>query len=128
MLFCPALATFFSIIAFNYLREVLDPASAANVTRDPQRVFGYSAHYNPPYNNPGYNQHYYNYPAPSGLPPQNPASFVEPSEPVEADDGKPPGYTRGRDFQDYDDSYKKNYDEGGDERDVTSSKTPYPRP
>ena len=122
---CPALAVFFSIIAFNFLREVLDPSSSGNVTRDPQRVFGYSAHYNPPYNGPDYGQQYYNHPAPPVPPPRPVAPYVEPVEPVEFDDGKPPGYSRGEDYDGYDDSYKKKYD-GGDERDVTSPRPTYP--
>ncbi|KAF8961418.1 hypothetical protein BDZ97DRAFT_1211293 [Flammula alnicola] len=81
------LAAFFSAIAFSYLRQVLDPASPANASREPaqHRMGAFPSHYNPPYN-PNGPAPYYSYPAPAGPPPSN--AFVAP--PYEAD-GKPPG-------------------------------------
>ncbi|KAJ7672524.1 hypothetical protein DFH06DRAFT_1467953 [Mycena polygramma] len=67
LLFYIFLSLFFSMLAFGYYRQVLDPTSVANTIRAPSSQFAaYPVHYNPPYNasvpNLGYG-----YPAP---PPQ----------------------------------------------------------
>lgn len=102
------LGIFFTIIAFSYLRQMLDPSSPGNVIRDPRRSAVHPTHYNPPYGSAGYNPGYFNYPAPSGPPP------------LPEYDGKPPGYTG----DGWEDMQKKNRDEesGGPsgERDVGS--------
>jgi len=112
------LGIFFSIIAFSYLRQMLDPASPANIIRDPQRSGFYPAHYNPPFGaSAGYAQDYYNYPAPAGPPP----SGAYPGPPEPEYDTKPPGYTG----DGWEDMQKKGRDEEGgpSERDVASPKT-----
>ncbi|KAF8909764.1 hypothetical protein CPB84DRAFT_1842986 [Gymnopilus junonius] len=81
------LAGFFCVIAFSYLRQVLDPAHPANVIRGPatHRMDNFPSHYNPPYN-PNFNN-YPSYPAPAGPPPsQSTDAFVPPYD----GDGKPP--------------------------------------
>jgi len=72
MLILCGIAIVFSIIAFSYLRQSLDPSSPANAMRDPQHSGVSPAHYYPPYGASGYNAAYgqgYNYPAPAGPPP-----------------------------------------------------------
>jgi len=118
-----ALGIFFSLIAFSYLRQMLDPSSPGNVIREPQRSGHYPAHYNPPYGAPGYNpaygQDYYNYPAPAGPPP----SGAYPGPPGPEYDTKPPGYTG----DGWEDMQKKKHgdEESGPsgERDLASPKT-----
>lgn len=84
------LSAFFTVVAFNYYRQLLDPSSPANARRTPQvRNEAYPSHYNPPYNasvpNLGYG---YNMPY-AGGPFQAP-----PGPPPSHDDyNKPPGYT-----------------------------------
>ncbi|KAF8177662.1 hypothetical protein BJ912DRAFT_930248 [Pholiota molesta] len=122
------LAAFFVAIAFSYLRQVLDPTSAANASREPQRTgagnFNYPSPYNPPYGGaPGY---YPAYPAPAGPPPGADAFVAPPYDP----EGKPPGYIRGEDYKGADGDAKKGgygwagedevHGEGPSERDVTS--------
>ncbi|CAA7263320.1 unnamed protein product [Cyclocybe aegerita] len=120
------LAMMFAVVAFNYLRQVLDPTSPVNNAREPQR-FGsaFPSHYNPPYNPnmpyggqyggaPGY---YQSYPAPAGPPPhQSTDAFVPPYP------GKPPGFVGGDDTKD---GYQKHDDGPSEERDVTT-RTPNP--
>ncbi|KAJ7201064.1 hypothetical protein GGX14DRAFT_658911 [Mycena pura] len=78
----------FSVLAWGYYRQVLDPTSVANFVR-PSRS-GYPSHYNPPYNasvpNLPYNAPYGD-PNPRYAPPPGPP----PARDVGAD-GKPPGY------------------------------------
>jgi len=121
------------MIAFNYYHQLLDPTSAANVSREPNwqhRMGNFPSHYNPPYNpnGPPYGgpsgPGYYSYPAPPGPPPnQSSDAFVAPY------DGKPPGYTGGDGaFAGYGDRSKKDMEADYDapERDVTSPKTTNP--
>ncbi|PPQ67843.1 hypothetical protein CVT24_003149 [Panaeolus cyanescens] len=116
------LAAFLTAVAFNYFRQVLDPTSPANVSREPQqqRMDAYPSHYNPPYNPfapPPPNQPYYPYPPPAGPPPgQNADAFIPPY------DNKPPGYVRGDDYKGgYGEMNKTDRDdEGPSERDVTN--------
>ena len=88
---------------FNYLRQTLDPSSPGNVTRDPQRVFGFTPQYQPPYGPPppdrGSRPDYYNYPGPSVPPPH------DNDQEMHGYDNKPPGYTRDG-FEGYDDLQK----------------------
>jgi len=109
------LGIFFSIIAFSFYRQMLDPSSPGNVIRDTRRPAAYPSHYNPPFGTPGYNPGYYNYPAPAGPPP------------LPEYDGKPPGYTG----DGWEDMQKKSSDEenGGPsgERDLANPRTGDPR-
>uniref|UniRef100_A0A8H7XQ02 Uncharacterized protein n=1 Tax=Psilocybe cubensis TaxID=181762 RepID=A0A8H7XQ02_PSICU len=126
-----AIAGFFTVVVFSYLRQVLDPAHPANVVREPAtyRTGNYPTHYNPPYNPnaPGY---YPSYPAPAGPPPNfnNNDAFVPPYE----NDNKPPGYVRGENFKGELAEQQKGTGgyqwtlEGPSERDVTSQPTPNP--
>jgi len=112
------LAAFFCVIAFSYLRQVLDPSHPANVIRGPapNRMDNFPSHYNPPYN-PAFNN-YPSYPAPAGPPPnQSTDAFVPPY------DGKPPGYVRGDDFKGtYGEMYKGGDEENPTERDIVTSR------
>jgi len=126
------LAGFFAVLAFSYLRQVLDPAHPANVIREPNRhrMGDYPSHYNPPYNPtnvygaPGY---YPSYPAPAGPPPNHSTdAFVPPY------DGKPPGYIQGDDYKgEFAEQQKKGFgwndehNDGPSERDVTSRPNPF---
>ena len=128
------LAVFFSILAFSYWRQLLDPTSPANASRAPSaqvRAGGYPSHYTPAYDNNygGYNN--------SSVPnlPYQPYSanrgygFSErddPFAPPYEADGKPPGYigagTAG-DFKGEDKGSDPFADDGPslrDDRDVTS--------
>lgn len=114
-----ALAIFFCLLVFNYFRQTLDPSSPGNVTRDPQRVFGLTPQYRPPFGPPPDRSDYYNYPGPSVPPPHD------------GYDNKPPGYTR-EGFEGYDDLHKDDDKTQGNpqdgsgsrgERDVTSPNT-----
>lgn len=99
------LGIFFSLIAFSYLRQMLDPSSSANVIRG-QRSDVYPSHYNPPRF----------YPAPPGPPP----SDAYPGPP-DSEYTKPPGYTG-----DGWDTRKKNHDEESiDETDVATGDRRY---
>ena len=126
-----AIAIFFCIIVFNYLRQSLDPSNPGNVTRDPQRVFNFTPQYQPPYGPPpdsGFRPDYYNHPGPAVPPPHGNAQEM----PVY--DNKPPGYTR-EGFEGYDDLHKGDDKVNGNgpqdgsgsrgERDVTSPNTAY---
>ena len=129
------LALFFAAVVFGFLRQLLDPTSAVNLTREPaaQRMgmgANYPSHYNPPYGAPGnYYPNYPAYPAPAGPPPGTDAFVAPPYDP----EGKPPGYIRGDDYKGpVGDSKKSNdggygwaehdevHGEGPSERDVTS--------
>jgi len=122
-----ALAVFFSLVALSFLRQVLDPSSAANVVRGPRQRGpnpNYPSHYNGPYH-PQTDYNSFPYPGPNGF--RNDA-FVPPYDA----DGKPPGYVRGDDkdhnYGDRGSLYKGDDDEGHGqtgERDVTSPKTGY---
>ncbi|KAF4613172.1 hypothetical protein D9613_010897 [Agrocybe pediades] len=120
------LAAFFAMVAFSYLRQVLDPSHPGNVIRGPNqhRMDNFPSHYNPPYNptNVPYAPPY-SYPAPPGPPPppQNADPFMTPYE------SKPPGYVRGDDYKGgYDDMQKGDdgFGVGPSERDVTSPHQP----
>ena len=97
----------FTILAFSYYAQLLDPTSAANASRAPSsqvRMGGFPSHYNPPYNAyPAYNT------APPPAPyvhPMNPKPYHpypdqgygyirdrdDPFAPPYEVDGKPPGY------------------------------------
>ncbi|KDR76896.1 hypothetical protein GALMADRAFT_246006 [Galerina marginata CBS 339.88] len=124
------LAAFFAVMAFGYLRQVLDPAHPANVLRGPasHRMGNFPSHYNPPYNpsnmpyggGPGY---YPSYPAPAGPPPnQSTDAFVPPYD----GSGKPPGYIRGDDFKGtYGETQKGEFDDGPSERDIVPTSRPF---
>lgn len=112
MLITLVLAIFFTVIAWSYYRQVLDPNSVANRARAPINNagnFNNNSHYTPPYNasvpNLGYG---YNMPYAGGPPPGAPGygqpygaypAYAPPAGPppgqtgFDADDAKPPGYT-----------------------------------
>ncbi|KIY42961.1 hypothetical protein FISHEDRAFT_54362, partial [Fistulina hepatica ATCC 64428] len=82
LIFTTVLAALFSVVAFAFLRQLLDPASGPNSWRSPSnqvRAQGFPSHYSPPYN--GYVPNT-TYNASQDLP------FVPPYDA----DGKPPGY------------------------------------
>lgn len=127
----------FSLFSYAYYRQLLDPTSAANVVRAPIRAppSGFPSHYNPAYNasvpslgyqyGPYGQQPYGQFAPPPGPPP-----------PMDAADGKPPGYASGPGYgYEIDDKAKENpfadFDEhvdkaGGsqEEHDVTSRPAP----
>jgi hypothetical protein len=119
------LSIMFSVIAFGYYRQLLDPTSAANVLRAPSnqvRMDLYPSQYNPSYAPPpGVPNLGYNYSASRGIPQDRDEAFVPPY-----DDAKLPGYGAGLGLDDKADSDKRQ-DPFGDgpsspvERDVTSS-------
>ncbi|KAF8064928.1 hypothetical protein FPV67DRAFT_1500778 [Lyophyllum atratum] len=134
------LASLFTMLAFAYYRQLLDPTSPANASRAPSsqiRTGDFPSHYNPPYNASVPNLSYSygrgapapysaqpQYAAPAGAPPGHDESFVPPY------DGKPPGYSGG-DAKGYEVDGKDGKDPfadfeagGREERDVTSR--PYP--
>jgi len=79
----------FSVLAWGYYRQVLDPTSVVNFLRPSnQGRYGYPSHYNPPYNASVPNLAYNAPHAPMYAPPPGPP----PARDVGAD-GKPPGYT-----------------------------------
>jgi hypothetical protein len=98
----------FSLFAYGYYRQLLDPTSSANVVRTPLRS-GFPTHYNPAFDasvpslgyqyGPGYGpQPYGQFPPPPGPPPA-----------MEGTDGKPPGYSGGPDYgYEVDDKAKEN--------------------
>ncbi|KAF9531137.1 hypothetical protein CPB83DRAFT_849387 [Crepidotus variabilis] len=99
------LAVFFSLIGLNFLRQVLDPSSPANVLREPRQRGpnpNYPSHYNGPYNGPYNPQSQYPYPPPNGPPYRGTDAFVPPYDAG----GMPPGYNR--------DDAKDGYGFGGD--------------
>jgi len=132
------LAGLFTMIAFAYYRQVLDPSSPANASRVPPSRFGAPSHYNPPYNasvpNLGYG---YNTPYAGGPSPEHGyqayPSYAPPSGPPpthEGYDGKPPDYLGGAGpgygaekaddpFADFEDGPSRR-----EERDVTSRPGP----
>jgi len=131
----------FSVTAFAWYRQLLDPSSAANVVRAPLRgpmsASAFPSHYNPAYNasvpslgyqyGPSYGQQPY-------------GQFAPPPGPPPAKDGvndtKPPGYAGGPSYgYEIDDNSKENpfadfdeptYKSGGSqvEHDVTSRPAP----
>ncbi|KAF8153313.1 hypothetical protein B0H34DRAFT_100331 [Crassisporium funariophilum] len=129
------LAAFFAVVAFAYFRQVLDPTSPANASREPaqHRMGAFPSHYNPPYNPTAGAPYgsYAAYPPPNG-PPPNQDAFVPPY----GNEGKPPGYVRGDDYkggygdQHKDDPFWGDNERGGPsaeiERDVTSRAGPGP--
>ncbi|KAG6811444.1 hypothetical protein H0H92_007361 [Tricholoma furcatifolium] len=122
------LAFFFTVLAFAYYRQLLDPTSVANSSRAPSNQArlngGFPTHYNPPYdasvpNLPYTYSAHPTYGPPAGPPPgheEHDETFVPPY------DGKPPGYTGG-DTKGYDVDGKDPFSDF-EERDVTSR--PYP--
>ncbi|KAF8801210.1 hypothetical protein BYT27DRAFT_7262244 [Phlegmacium glaucopus] len=86
-----AVSAFFVPFVFAFHRQLRDPVSVANVSREPARMDAYPARYNPPYN-PSFQ-----YQAPNGPPPNmSTDAFVPPYE--GADHHKPPTY-EGGDFE-----------------------------
>ncbi|KIY67054.1 hypothetical protein CYLTODRAFT_397812 [Cylindrobasidium torrendii FP15055 ss-10] len=88
------LAGFFTVVAFSYYRQLLDP----NASRMTVPANAPPQHYNPPYNasvpNLPYNQQWAAPPPPQGwAAPQGPPPNWH--EDVAANDSKPPGYTGG---------------------------------
>ncbi|KAL0949997.1 hypothetical protein HGRIS_010006 [Hohenbuehelia grisea] len=127
------LGVMFSIVAFAYYRQMLDPSSPANASRAPssQVRMEIPTYYNPPYNasvpNLGYNpspQYQPQYAPPAGPPPvHRDETFVPPH------DSKPPGYTgagrldaddKENPFADFDGPSNRDFGE----RDVTSRPGP----
>ncbi|OBZ76753.1 hypothetical protein A0H81_03345 [Grifola frondosa] len=83
-------ATFFTLIAFAYYQQVLDPTSAANVSHSPTHELGtYPEHYHPPYDAPLYAP---SYAPPPGPPPADMGYGVGMGVGA-GDDTKPPGYS-----------------------------------
>ncbi|KAI0943664.1 hypothetical protein AcW1_002769 [Taiwanofungus camphoratus] len=82
------ISVFFSAIAFAYYNQMLDPTSAANVSRAPvtqPRDDAYPSHYNPPY---------LAYDAPEYAPPDGPPpSLYEPVKDLDYSSSKPPTYS-----------------------------------
>jgi hypothetical protein len=107
------LGTLFSLIAFSYYRQLLDPTSPANAMRAPSNQartgFGFPQRYNPPYNGgmdgmggQGYGGSYPypvsgQYAPPPGPPPTKGGddAFVPPYDHEQDRDGKLPGYDIG---------------------------------
>ncbi|OSD00534.1 hypothetical protein PYCCODRAFT_1446270 [Trametes coccinea BRFM310] len=76
---------FFTLIAFAYYQQVLDPTSAANVSRAPAPAGdGYPDHYNRPYDSDPYAAAPY---APYDAPPTNAPRYAPPPGPPPADVG-----------------------------------------
>ncbi|KAF7986085.1 hypothetical protein HWV62_41493 [Athelia sp. TMB] len=94
------LGAVFSLIAFTYYRQCLDPTSAANAFRAPSNQMraqaggAYPGHYNPPYGTTPYGTALPNlsYDAPF-QPPSGPPPQFAPMMQSEEDLGKPPMYT-----------------------------------
>ena len=133
------MAVFFSVIAFSYWRQLLDPTSPANASRAPSaqvRAGGFPSHYTPAYNNnyAGYNSSVPNLPyQPYGA--NQGYEFRErddPFAPPYEADGKPPGYVGDGTAGDYKGESKHDdpFADGGpslnlrEERDVTSRAGP----
>ncbi|KAJ3716380.1 hypothetical protein C8R42DRAFT_678263 [Lentinula raphanica] len=130
------LSVMFSMFSYAYYRQLLDPTSAANVVRTPNRAppSGFPSHYNPAYNAsvPSLGYQY----GPYGQQPYG--QFAPPPGPPPAmdDDGKLPGYTGGPGYgYGVDDKAKENpfadFDEpvhkasgSQEEHDVTSRPAP----
>jgi len=82
------LAGLFSVIAFSYYRQMLDPSSVANSSRVPAERFGVPSHYNPPYYNSAsvpnlgydYRSHEQQFAPPPGPPPQREEGYDKPPE------------------------------------------------
>ncbi|RDB17212.1 hypothetical protein Hypma_001867 [Hypsizygus marmoreus] len=125
------LAALFTVVAFSYYRQLLDPTSPANASRAPSnqaRMGAFPSHYNPPYNasvpnlpygyNAGPYSGYQGYAPPAGPPPVHDDPFA------------PPGYIhgdeRGKGFggDDKDKDQKDPFADYGEERDVTSRPGP----
>ncbi|KZP21290.1 hypothetical protein FIBSPDRAFT_919601 [Athelia psychrophila] len=91
------LSALFSVLAFTYYRQCLDPTSTANAFRAPSNQMraegaAYPGHYNRPYNNGGALSNL-SYDAPFAPPPGPPPQFA----PMHSEDdlGKPPMYHEG---------------------------------
>ncbi|PFH50824.1 hypothetical protein AMATHDRAFT_60266 [Amanita thiersii Skay4041] len=97
----------FTVVAFSYLHQLMDPTSAANAGRAPSsqaRINGYPSYYNPPYNMPyngpydgqhhGYQTGYPQYAPPPGPPPNvtRDEPFTPPKDSDWDKDGRPPSY------------------------------------
>jgi len=89
-----AVAAIFSIFVFAYLRQLHDPTSVVNVSREPARFDVYPARYNPPFN-PPYNTAF-QYQPPQGPPPNMSVDAFVPA--YEGSESKPPTY-EGGDFK-----------------------------
>ncbi|KAJ7764592.1 hypothetical protein DFH07DRAFT_811755 [Mycena maculata] len=122
------LACSFSVLAWGYYRQLLDPTSVVNQLRAPSNqvhLVNYPSHYNPPYNASVPNLGYaYGAPPPPmygpppGAPPPRDATFSPPQ-------GKPPGFDEGVVGYGVDDKENPfaDFDERT-ERDVTSRPVP----
>ena len=122
------LAVFFSVIAFSYWRQLLDPRSSANASRAPSaqvRSGGFPSHYTPAYNN-NYDLSVPNLPYQTYAENQG-YGFSERDDPFAPPydaDGKPPGYVGSGTAGDFKGDGKSSdpFADGGpslDERDVT---------
>ncbi|THU85833.1 hypothetical protein K435DRAFT_843105 [Dendrothele bispora CBS 962.96] len=138
------ISSFFTVTAFAYYRQLLDPTSIANVTRAPQNRMGpgYPQHYNPPYDGSVPPLGYQYGPPPNGQPPygQPPyGGYAPPPGPPPGHQGydvgtggKPPGFSGADGNVGYGVDDKENpfadFDEPahgpGEERDVTSRPGP----
>ncbi|KAI0772913.1 hypothetical protein BD413DRAFT_36956 [Trametes elegans] len=88
---------FFTMIAFAYYQQVLDPTSAANVSRTPAPVAaGYPDHYNRPYDADAYAPPY----NPSGAAPVYQPAYAPPPGPPPADMGYGVGMGAGAEGRD----------------------------
>ncbi|KAG6856187.1 hypothetical protein H0H87_006782 [Tephrocybe sp. NHM501043] len=136
LLIVGVLGFLFTMLAFAYYRQLLDPSSAANATRAPSHLArmegGFPTHYNPPYDTSVPNLPYAYSTHPQYAPPAGPPpgahgqdeTFVPPYD----RDGKPPGYTGG-DVKGYDADGKDPFSDFDgpslrEERDVTSRPHP----
>ncbi|KAJ7481448.1 hypothetical protein FB451DRAFT_128872 [Mycena latifolia] len=130
------LACSFSVLAWGYYRQVLDPTSVVNSLRAPSnqtRLDMYPSHYNPPYNASvpnlgyGYNAPYAGAPYGGAPYPAGQTYAPPPGAPPTRDATKPPGYVGGDGAVGYGQDDKENpfadFDERT-ERDVTSRPAP----
>ncbi|TRM67183.1 hypothetical protein BD626DRAFT_484985 [Schizophyllum amplum] len=141
------IAALFSMIAFGYYRQLLDPASAANASRAPSNEFrgGVAQHYAPPYNANvpafgGYGQQPYMAPYNAYAPPAGPPPGFKGDGGYKSDGGyngehddpfKPPYDSElpkysgeGRSSADDKDPFADYDVKGTEERDVTSRPAP----
>ncbi|KAA1475333.1 hypothetical protein DENSPDRAFT_420719 [Dentipellis sp. KUC8613] len=83
----------FTMVAFSYYHQALDPTSAANASRVPvpQRD-SFPSHYNPAYSPGGSGGSYDPYAGPTYAPPPGPPPGVPPYRPHDEEAGKLPGY------------------------------------
>lgn len=119
------IAGFFTVIAFAYYRQLLDPSSAVNSSRVPTSGFAAPSHYNPPYYNTSVPNLSYGY---SGSAQQG--YYAPPPGPPPNFEGKPPDYSGGgvalRGAEKADDPFA-DFESGPsrqEERDITSRPAP----